>query len=103
MAVTELGMDPEKFWRLTFYEWSLWMERIKILNDKDRRREDLAIELERGTMALLAHLHGNKNVTRQDFYKLSYDEVTTQVEVTAERMFPALVDRFKNIPIRKRG
>jgi hypothetical protein len=102
--VIELGKEPEQFWRLGFYEWTLWANRIRIISERRHQDKELSIELERNTMALIANVNRGKNTPAyhgKDFYKLSYDEVTEEVKTTGESMFNTLTERFKNIPIRK--
>jgi hypothetical protein len=99
-------MSEKKFWKLSFYQWSVWLQRIVLLQERRQQDRELLIELERGTMALLCNIHKDKNTPefkRTDFYKLSYDQITEEVKVTGEKMFDILNERFKNIPIRKRN
>lgn len=99
-------MSPKRFWKLSFYEWSIWVERIKIQHERRNQDRELLIELERNSMALLANINRGKNAemfTGKDFYKLSYDEVVESSKATGEEMFKALQERFKDKPIRKRG
>jgi hypothetical protein len=82
------------------------VQRIVTLQDRRKQDQDLLIELERNSMALFANANRGKSqapFSGKDFYKLSYDEVTEEVKLTGEKMFEVLNDRFKNIPIRKRG
>lgn len=66
------------------------------------------MELERGSMALFANATWKKasgdEYTRQDFYKLSYDEIKAHSEkaerVTGEILFQTMKERFKNKPLR---
>jgi len=56
-------------------------------------------------MALFANAHRGKDAapfSGRDFYKLSYDEVSEEIKITGEVMYTKLLERFKNIPIRKR-
>lgn len=98
-------MKPKKFWKLDLYEWSLWLTRILALQDKRRQDQELLIELERNSMALLANCHRSKDApifSGRDFYKLSYDEIVQETTKTlnGEEMFRVLKERFKNKPLR---
>ena len=100
-------MDPEKFWLLEFYAWSLWIGRIKHLQRIRQQESELLIELERGSMALLANVNRGKDspvYKPTDFYKLPYDKPSEDVAtLTGQDLMPILTERFKNKPIKKRG
>ena len=101
-------MKPKKFWLLEFYEWTLWIGRIAHLQRIRQQEAELLIELERGSMSLLANVYRGKNsplFKPSDFYKLPYDrEVAEDVKgSTGEELMPILMERFKNKPVRNRG
>jgi hypothetical protein len=99
-------MSSKKFWKLDLYDWSLWVHRILNLQEKRKQDQELLIELERGSMALFANANRGKDQAvfeRRDFYKLSYDEVQEEIKITGEIMYKMMMDRFKNIPLRKKN
>lgn len=97
-------MKSSDFWDLEFYEWSLWILRIKNIHERRKKDSELLIELERNTMALHAKLHGNKHLNGKDFYRLSYDDQgTTDRKMTGEELFEMLKDQFKDKPLRKKN
>lgn len=99
-------MSQKKFWKLSFYEWSLWLQRIRVKHERIKQGRELLIELERNSMALLANINRGKNqapYSGTDFYKISYDEISETVKTTGEDMFKFLQEKFKDKPIRKRG
>lgn len=57
MFVSELGMSPKKFWKLSFYEWSLWMNRINRIREERDQDHRLSIILHRNWMALYSNSH----------------------------------------------
>jgi hypothetical protein len=99
-------MSSKKFWKLSLYEWSIWIQRILSLQEKRKQDQELLMELERNSMALFANAHRDQRqppYSGKDFYRLSYDEVTEEVKITGEMMYKLMTDRFKNIPVRKRN
>lgn len=77
MAVSELGMSPKKFWKLDFYEWSLWVNRITTIQKKRNQDQELLIMLQRDWFALYANSNKGKNAeafSPTDFYTLPGDE-----------------------------
>jgi hypothetical protein len=99
-------MECTKFWDLEYYEWSLWLMRISRQHRKRREDQELQIELERGTMALMGNLWSTKKVKGSDFYRLSYDGGETEKaapKLTGEELMAQMKERFKNKPIKKRG
>lgn len=96
-------MEPDKFWTLSYYEWTLWLMRIKAISDKRRHDHELLIELERNSMAVMVNLWSKKKVTGKDFYSLRADrEEQTPVQMTGAELMESLKERF-NKPIKKRG
>lgn len=73
-------MSSEEFWRLTWWDWNLWVFRIMEVQKKRRDDAELLIELERNSMALNASVQTGKQFTGTDFYKLSFDKTDTVVE-----------------------
>lgn len=102
-----MGIWPAEFWKLTFYEWTLCVARIKKLYRDKKKEEELLIELERNSMALFANAYRGQNQAAfrgQDFYKLSYDEIKTESDkaekITGEALFQKMQERFKGKPLR---
>lgn len=100
-------MEPEKFWLLEFYEWTLWIGRITHLQRVRQQEAELLIELERGSMSLLANIYRGKDspvFKPTDFYKLSYDkEVVEEKGTTGQELMPVLMERFKNKPVKEKS
>jgi hypothetical protein len=79
--VTDLGLSPEYFWGLTWYDWGLYV--LKLHKDNQRRlsERELPIELTRSFMALFANANRKENARvfePQDFYKLSTDKISVE-------------------------
>lgn len=73
-----MGLSPQEFWRLTWFEWGLYC--LKLYKDSKRMlaQRELSIDLTRHFMALFANANRGKNTAAfepQDFlWKLSYDK-----------------------------
>jgi hypothetical protein len=90
VAVTDLGLSPKEFWRLTWYEWGLYMMRLYKLNQERLYDRDFRKDLTGQFMALFANANrskGQRAFRREDFFKLSYD---TQLKSEAD---PELFNR----------
>lgn len=78
MAVTDLGLSPQEFWRLTWHEWGLYC--LKLYKDSKRMlsQRELSIDLTRHFMALFANANRGKGTALYqptDFlWRLSYDK-----------------------------
>ena len=97
-------MEPEKFWELSYYEWSLWLLRIKHQARKRKQDQEVLIELERNSMALMVNLWSKKKVSGRDFYTLSSDgEEKAGPAITGEQLMEKMKERFKDKPVKKRG
>jgi hypothetical protein len=81
MAVTELGLSPEYFWGLTWYEWGLYALKIYKQSQKELADRELQIEIARRFMTLFANAHRGKGKLFKptDFWRLSYDTQLTPV------------------------
>lgn len=100
--MVELGMEPSRFWNLEYYEWSLWLLRIRSQYERRRHHDEFFIELERNTMVLMAKIHGNKHITATDFYTLPYDKPKTETtRKTGIEMWEALPEKLKRLKNRK--
>jgi hypothetical protein len=75
LAVIELGMSPKKFWKLSFYEWSLYALRIRSLINKRKFDHELMIRLSRRMMFVNARVMGSKKGKESDFWELDSDKV----------------------------
>lgn len=84
MAVTDIGLSPQEFWRLTWYEWGLYCLRLYKESKKMLAQRELSVDLTRHFMALFANANRSKNqaaFTPQDFlWRLSYDKHPTVEE-----------------------
>lgn len=95
MAVTDLGLSPKEFWRLTWYEWGLYC--LKLYKDSKRMlaQRELSIDLTRHFMALFANANSKEEFKPQDFlWKLSYDDKPEEVK-PLEIVEVESVERFK--------
>lgn len=78
-------MSPKKFWKLSFYDWSLYSLRIMSIADKRRFDQELMIRLARRMMFVQARVMGSKKVKENDFWPLEGDK-TDSVEITDEQL-----------------
>ena len=82
MAVTDLGLSPEYFWGLTWYEWGLYVLRLIKENKRSLEQREFTMELTGQFMALLANVNRDSKkkpspFKREDFFRLSYDTQLT--------------------------
>jgi hypothetical protein len=79
VAVTDLGLSPNEFWGLTWYEWGMYV--IKLYKDQKRKLDDreLYLDVERQKIAHFMNANfrtasgGPLNLKPYDIWKLSYD------------------------------
>jgi len=72
-------MDSKTFWSLTWWDWNLWVEKIRA--DRERRQQDreLKMEMTRQFMCLFANVNRDSKTKPTpfeptDFMRLSYDK-----------------------------
>lgn len=70
-----MGLSPNEFWRLTWYEWGLYCWRQYKRSKAELSKQELHIDMTRRFMLLLARVNGMRDVELQDMlpYKLSVD------------------------------
>lgn len=78
-------MSSKKFWKLSFYEWSLCSLRIRDLDNQRKFDHELMIRLARRMMFVQARVMGSKKVKENDFWPLEGDK-TDSVEITDEQL-----------------
>jgi hypothetical protein len=76
--VARVGLSPETFWRLTWYEWGLYILRLYEESEKRNADHEILMALNGDLMALIANVNRDpkKRVnafSRNDFYKLTFD------------------------------
>jgi hypothetical protein len=92
-------MKSKEFWGLSFYEWSIWLLRIRSLQDKRRQDGELLIELSRNWMAMYANSNRDPKKTPPykptDFYRLSYDTTVEKAKKTDAETLEWVKKRFE--------
>lgn len=96
-------MSSEAFWNLTWYDWGLWLHKIRSDREKHLADRELTVEMTRSFMALFANVNRSKTSKTyepSDFFKLSYDEHNkdlTEIDVKAfERRGKEFFEKLKN-------
>ena len=91
MAVAELGISPNEFWSLSWFEWGCYLLRLEKQLDKEKFQWEEGWEQTRIIWSLIANVNGNK-FKPQDLIKLPRDkEEKEKVLLTPEQvenMFP---------------
>jgi hypothetical protein len=83
VAVVELGLSPQEFWDLTWYDWGLFVLRVIRNQKKFIDDQELYLAVERIKIADFRNAHRGKNeiATRpQDIFQLSFDKALTTDE-----------------------
>lgn len=77
MAVSEIGLSPSEFWELTWYEWGLYLLRLKNRQEKEKQHWETGWEQTRILWATLININSakGKGVKPTDLIKLSYDKL----------------------------
>lgn len=93
-ACTECGLSIEEFFKLSWYEWSLEIEKVNKRLRYDHLQWEKHAVLVREQMALFANANTGRNGRKykgSDFFKLSFD--TTEA-LEQKRLSPSDVDRL---------
>ena len=108
-AYTECGLSIEQFFRLSWYEWSLEIEKVSVRIKRDHDIWEGQASLMRENMALLANINRDSKkkgtpFKGSDFIKLSFDKNEEEIEKYAkltpeevERLHPKTLPKLKKI------
>lgn len=91
-----MGLSPEKFWGLSWWDWCLYLMRFNKKADRDKLNREVAWAHTRALMAVIANAspnRGDKTFRPEDFIKLSFDDAT--VEEKKEDKDPDLFKKLK--------
>jgi hypothetical protein len=73
-----VGLSPEEFWNLTWYDWVMYMYRFYKENERRLSDQELVVSLNGDLMALIANVNRDDKkrptpFSKHDFYKFSED------------------------------
>lgn len=76
MGVVDLGLSPDQFWALSWYEWGLYVLRQNKLSEESKFRYETGWDQTRQLWATLININSGKGkgVKPSDLIKLSYDK-----------------------------
>lgn len=74
IGVVELGLSPDEFWDLSWYEWGLYVLRQKKQAEKEKYHIENGWEQTRTIWATLVNIHSSKKVKPSDLIELSFDK-----------------------------
>jgi hypothetical protein len=80
MGVVDLGLSPDEFWELSWYEWGLYVLRQKKLSEEQKFRFETSWDQTRQMWATLININSpkGKGVKPDDLIQLSYDKKETK-------------------------
>lgn len=73
IGVVDLGLSPDEFWDLSWYEWGLYILREKKRGEAANYKFETGWDQTRILWATLRNVHGDK-AKPSDLIKLSYDD-----------------------------
>jgi hypothetical protein len=75
IGVVNLGLSPDEFWELSWYEWGLYILRQKAKTEEQKFDFENAWDRTRQLWAILININSpkGKGVKPSDLIKLSYD------------------------------
>lgn len=75
IAVSKIGLSPSEFWELGWYEWGLYLLRLKYQDEKEKEEYERSWEQTRIIWATMINLKAQKGkgVKPSDLIRLSYD------------------------------
>lgn len=75
IAVSRIGLSPSEFWELSWYEWGLYLLRLKHTEEKSKQDFETSWAQTRIIWATMVNLKmpKNKRVKETDLIRLSFD------------------------------
>ena len=76
IGVVELGLSPDEFWELSWYEWGLYILRHNKQTERETFKFETGWDQTRKLWATLININSpkGKGVKESDLIKLSYDK-----------------------------
>lgn len=99
IAVSEMELSPDEFWELSWYEWGLYLLRIKKRGEREVREHESGWEKTRILWATIVNSYAKHPVKPKELIKLSYDNDVTVVntpKLTPEEVI-ARFNKRKNV------
>lgn len=83
VAVSEMNMSPSEFWELSWYEWGLYLLRLKSQREREKQEWETNWDRTRVMWATLVNINSGKGkkVKPSDLIKLSYDDKVKEAEI----------------------
>lgn len=90
IAVVKIGLSPSEFWDLSWYEWGLYLLRVKHQQERDKQISEERWHQTRIIWSTIRNVNGIKTKPTE-LIKLSFDGLTEK-----EKPKPGeVVNRFK--------
>jgi hypothetical protein len=102
IAVCEIGLSVDEFWKLSFYEWQLYQNRLKVQFERERLIQENGWNQTRVLWATIINTTPGikKRVQPKDLIKLSFDDELVDkkelVPITDKEMKQKFGKLFKN-------
>jgi hypothetical protein len=74
IGVVNLGLSPDEFWDLSWYEWGLYILREKHRAEENKFLFETGWEQTRQLWAIIINMNSSKKVKPSDLIKLSFDD-----------------------------
>lgn len=90
-AVVHVGISPDEFWQLTWYEYDLYLQRMDYRLQKEKYDFESDWSRTRSLWTILANVHRKPNTPAlkpSDLIKLSFDTSDEKPEDVDISMFP---------------
>ena len=80
VAVSEMNLSPSEFWELSWYDWGLYLLRLKSQREMEKHKWESDWDRTRVMWATLVNINSGKGkkVKPSDLIKLSYDELSNE-------------------------
>lgn len=92
--VVELGRTPDEFWELSWYEWGLWMLRLRHINEEKNFKHQSLWAMTREIWVATINVHMPKGKTKKgsDLIKLDLFDTKKESNKKVKRLTPEEVE-----------
>ena len=104
IARRKLGMSRKEFYSLTWYDWTLWIERIKELDEQRKSDRETLIDIARSSLSRYFNIRYKANIHPEDIFTLPFDRPREDTEPSREEKIKAAYEVAERVKKRlKRG